>query len=65
LGARPAHNFVEPAIAPRVASTFFRNVDGRWRVTFALDWARGSGFFGALRAIGMWQKSERAHRWPR
>ena len=49
---------VEPAIAASImfvaAENFFsRNVDGRWRVTFAFGLIHGFGFAGALQEFGL------------
>lgn len=49
---------VEPAIAASIvfvaAENFFsRDVDGRWRVTFAFGLIHGFGFAGALRELGL------------
>ena len=48
---------VEPAIAASIVyvameNFFTRNIDGRWRVTFAFGLIHGFGFAGALREIG-------------
>ncbi len=50
--------FVEPAIAASIVfvameNFFSRQVDGRWRVTFAFGLVHGFGFAGALREIGL------------
>jgi hydrogenase/urease accessory protein HupE len=49
---------VEPAIAASIVfvaieNFFTRNIDGRWRVTFAFGLIHGFGFAGALREIGL------------
>ena len=49
---------VEPAIAASimfvaVENFFSRNVDGRWRVTFAFGLIHGFGFAGALQEFGL------------
>ncbi|MGO9048889.1 MAG: HupE/UreJ family protein [Xanthobacteraceae bacterium] len=49
---------VEPAIAASiifvaVENFFSRNVDGRWRVTFAFGLIHGFGFAGALQELGL------------
>ena len=49
---------VEPAIAASiifvaVENFFSRNVDGRWRVTFAFGLIHGFGFAGALQEMGL------------
>jgi hydrogenase/urease accessory protein HupE len=49
---------VEPAIAASIVyvaleNFFTRNIDGRWRVTFAFGLVHGFGFAGALREIGL------------
>jgi hydrogenase/urease accessory protein HupE len=49
---------VEPAIATSimfvaVENFFSRNVDGRWRVTFAFGLIHGFGFAGALQEFGL------------
>jgi hydrogenase/urease accessory protein HupE len=49
---------VEPAIAASIVyvameNFFSRNIDGRWRVTFAFGLVHGFGFAGALREIGL------------
>ncbi|KWV49340.1 hydrogenase/urease accessory protein [Bradyrhizobium macuxiense] len=49
---------VEPAIAASIAyvameNFFTRNIDNRWRITFAFGLVHGFGFAGALRAIGL------------
>jgi hydrogenase/urease accessory protein HupE len=49
---------VEPAIAASIVyvaleNFFTRNVDSRWRVTFAFGLVHGFGFAGALREIGL------------
>jgi hydrogenase/urease accessory protein HupE len=49
---------VEPAIAATiifvaVENFFSRNVDGRWRVTFAFGLIHGFGFASALQEIGL------------
>ena len=49
---------VEPAIAASimfvaVENFFSRNVDGRWRVTFAFGLIHGFGFAGALKEFGL------------
>jgi len=48
----------EPAIATSIVfvaveNFFTRNIDGRWRVTFAFGLVHGFGFAGALREIGL------------
>ncbi|WP_407180038.1 HupE/UreJ family protein [Bradyrhizobium sp. STM 3562] len=50
--------FVEPAIAASIVyvaieNFLTRNIDGRWRVTFAFGLIHGFGFAGALRDIGL------------
>ncbi|HLG85393.1 MAG TPA: HupE/UreJ family protein [Bradyrhizobium sp.] len=49
---------VEPAIAASIVyvaleNFFTRNIDGRWRITFAFGLIHGFGFAGALREIGL------------
>jgi hydrogenase/urease accessory protein HupE len=49
---------VEPAIAASIVyvaleNFFTRNIDGRWRITFAFGLVHGFGFAGALREIGL------------
>ena len=49
---------VEPAIAASIVfvaveNFFSRNVDGRWRVTFAFGLIHGFGFAGALQEMGL------------
>jgi len=49
---------VEPAIAASIVyvameNFFTRNIDSRWRVTFAFGLIHGFGFAGALREIGL------------
>ncbi len=49
---------VEPAIAASIVfvaveNFFSRNVDGRWRVTFAFGLIHGFGFAGALQEFGL------------
>jgi hydrogenase/urease accessory protein HupE len=49
---------VEPAIAASIIfvameNFFSRNVDGRWRVTFAFGLIHGFGFAGALQEMGL------------
>jgi hydrogenase/urease accessory protein HupE len=49
---------VEPAIAASIVfvaveNFFSRDIDGRWRVTFAFGLIHGFGFAGALREIGL------------
>jgi hypothetical protein len=49
---------VEPAIAASIVyvaleNFFTRNIDSRWRVTFAFGLVHGFGFAGALREIGL------------
>jgi hydrogenase/urease accessory protein HupE len=49
---------VEPAIAASIVyvameNFFARNIDSRWRVTFAFGLIHGFGFAGALREIGL------------
>jgi hydrogenase/urease accessory protein HupE len=49
---------VEPAIAASIVyvameNFFTRNIDNRWRVTFAFGLVHGFGFAGALREIGL------------
>ena len=49
---------VEPAIAASIVyvameNFFTRNIDRRWRVTFAFGLVHGLGFAGALREIGL------------
>jgi hydrogenase/urease accessory protein HupE len=49
---------VEPAIAASIVyvateNFFTRNIDGRWRVTFAFGLIHGFGFAGALREVGL------------
>jgi hydrogenase/urease accessory protein HupE len=49
---------VEPAIAVSIVfvameNFFSRDIDGRWRVTFAFGLIHGFGFAGALREIGL------------
>jgi hydrogenase/urease accessory protein HupE len=49
---------VEPAIAASIVfvaveNFFSRNVDGRWRVTFAFGLIHGFGFAGALQELGL------------
>lgn len=49
---------VEPAIAASIVyvameNFFTRDIDGRWRVTFAFGLIHGFGFAGALREIGL------------
>jgi len=49
---------VEPAIAASIVyvameNFFTRNIDDRWRVTFAFGLVHGFGFAGALREIGL------------
>jgi hydrogenase/urease accessory protein HupE len=49
---------VEPAIAASIVyvameNFFTRNIDDRWRVTFAFGLIHGFGFAGALREIGL------------
>ncbi len=49
---------VEPAIAASIVfvaieNFFSRDIDGRWRVTFAFGLVRGFGFAGALRDVGL------------
>ncbi len=49
---------VEPAIAASIVyvaieNFFTRNMDGRWRITFAFGLIHGFGFAGALREIGL------------
>jgi len=49
---------VEPAIAASIIfvaleNFFSRNVDGRWKVTFAFGLIHGFGFAGALQEIGL------------
>jgi hydrogenase/urease accessory protein HupE len=51
-------SIVEPAIAASIVyvaleNFFTRNIDGRWRVTFAFGLIHGFGFAGALREIGL------------
>jgi hydrogenase/urease accessory protein HupE len=51
-------SIVEPAIAASIVyvameNFFSRNIDGRWRVTFAFGLIHGFGFAGALREIGL------------
>jgi hydrogenase/urease accessory protein HupE len=51
-------SIVEPAIAASimfvaVENFFSRNVDGRWRVTFAFGLIHGFGFAGALQELGL------------
>jgi len=50
--------FVEPAIAASIVfvameNFFSRDIDSRWRVTFAFGLVHGFGFAGALREIGL------------
>jgi hydrogenase/urease accessory protein HupE len=50
--------FVEPAIAASIVyvameNFFSRNIDSRWRITFAFGLVHGFGFAGALREIGL------------
>jgi hydrogenase/urease accessory protein HupE len=50
--------FVEPAIAASIVyvameNFFSRQIDSRWRVTFAFGLVHGFGFAGALREIGL------------
>jgi hydrogenase/urease accessory protein HupE len=49
---------VEPAIAASIVyvameNFFTRNIDNRWRITFAFGLIHGFGFAGALREIGL------------
>jgi hydrogenase/urease accessory protein HupE len=49
---------VEPAIAASIVfvameNFFSRDIDGRWRVTFAFGLIHGFGFAGALREVGL------------
>ena len=49
---------VEPAIAASIVyvameNFFTRNIDARWRITFAFGLIHGFGFAGALREIGL------------
>jgi hydrogenase/urease accessory protein HupE len=49
---------VEPAIAASIVyvameNFFTRDIDGRWRITFAFGLIHGFGFAGALREIGL------------
>jgi hydrogenase/urease accessory protein HupE len=49
---------VEPAIAASIVyvameNIFTRNIDGRWRVTFAFGFVHGFGFASALRESGL------------
>jgi hydrogenase/urease accessory protein HupE len=49
---------VEPAIAASIVyvameNFFTRNIDNRWRITFAFGLVHGFGFAGALREIGL------------
>jgi hypothetical protein len=49
---------VEPAIAASIVyvameNFFTRNIDKRWRITFAFGLVHGFGFAGALREIGL------------
>ena len=49
---------VEPAIAASIVyvameNFFTRNIDSRWRITFAFGLVHGFGFAGALREIGL------------
>lgn len=51
-------NIVEPAIAASIVfvameNFFTRNIDDRWRITFAFGLVHGFGFAGALREIGL------------
>lgn len=51
-------SIVEPAIAASIVyvaleNFFTRNIDGRWRVTFAFGLIHGFGFAGALREVGL------------
>src|SRR5262249_18593597 len=49
---------VEPAIAASIVyvameNFFTRNIDARWRITFAFGLVHGFGFAGALREVGL------------
>jgi hypothetical protein len=51
-------SIVEPAIAASIVyvameNFFTRNIDRRWRITFAFGLVHGFGFAGALREIGL------------